>query len=91
MNTSHHNGGAPDVFLKNASDATTRDLKTLELATEGIFYCTAHLHNPDLELEDLGRYGGNHEAWHRIWVRSNEALMQQLYGRHRQLEQEGLQ
>ena len=91
MNTSHHPGDDPGVFLSNASDVTRRYLHRLEQSTEGIFYCTAHLHNPDLELEDLGRYGGNHEAWHRIWVRSNEALMQQLYGRHRQLEQEGLQ
>ena len=91
MNTSHHPGGDPSVFLSNARDVTRRYLHRLEQSTEGIFYCTAHLHNPDLELEDLGRYGGNHEAWHRIWVRSNEALMQQLYGRHRQLEQEGLQ
>ena len=91
MNTRHHPGGDPGVFLSNASDVTRRYLHRLEQSTEGIFYCTAHLHNPDLELEDLGRYGSNHEAWHRIWVRSNEALMQQLYGRHRQLEQEGLQ
>ena len=91
MNTSHHPGDAPDVFLSNASDVTRRYLHRLEQSTEGIFYCTAHLHNPDLELEDLGRYWRNHATWHRIWVRSNEALMQQLYGRHRQLEQEGLQ
>ena len=93
MNTSHHPGGATDVFLSNASDVTRRYLHRLEQSTEGIFYCTAHLHNPDLELEDLGRYGSNHETWHRIWVRSSKALMremQQLHGRHRQLELEGL-
>ena len=56
MNTSHHPGGAPDVFLSNASDVTRRYLHRLEQSTGGIFYCTAHLHNPDLELEDLGRY-----------------------------------
>lgn len=94
MNTSHHPGGAPDVFLSNASDVTRRYLHRLEQSTEGIFYCTAHLHNPDLELEDLGRYASNHQSWHRIWVRSSKALMcemQQLHGRHRQLELEGLE
>ena len=93
MDTSHHCGGDPGVFLKNASDVNRRYLHRMEQATEGIFYCTAHLHNPDLELEDLGRYGSNHETWHRIWVRSSKALMremQQLHGRHRQLEMEGL-
>ena len=75
MNTSHHPGGAPDVFLSNASDFTRRYLHRMEQSTEGIFYCTAQLHNPDLELEDLGRYESNLETWQCIWVRSSKELM----------------
>ena len=37
MNTRHHPGGDPGVFLSNASDVTRRYLHRLEQSTEGIF------------------------------------------------------
>ena len=94
MNTSHQPGGAPDVFLSNASDVTRRHLHRMEQATEGIFYCTAHQHNPDQTSIGSEFCLQNHEAWHRSWVRASKALlreMQQLHGRHQQFEMEGLQ
>jgi hypothetical protein len=94
MNTSHHDGGAPDVFLKNASDATLRDLQTLDLATQGIRHSLACLHRPDLCEADADFYRDNHDAWHRDWCRASKRLMKQekLFNnrRHRQLEMEGL-
>ena len=93
MNTSHHDGGAPDVFLSNASDVTRRYLHRMEQATEGIFYCTANQHDPSQTAEGSGRLLSNHEAWERSWLRASKALkreMRQQYGRHQQLEMEGL-
>ena len=84
MDTSHHSGGAPDVFLKNASDVTRNHLRVLEEATEGIFYCTAQLHNPDLEPEDAAKYLRRHQQWNRIWDLSTLALMREMKHQHGQ-------
>ena len=95
MNTSHQNGGAPDVFLKNASDATLRDLQTLELATQGIKRSIACLYCPDLTEDDVEFWRGNHDGWHRDWCRASKRLMKQEQAfhnrRHQQLEMEGLE
>ena len=94
MNTSHHHGGEPGVFLKNASDATLRDLQTLELATQGIKKSIACLHCPDLSEADVDFWRGNHDDWHRDWCRASKRLMKQekLFNNRRlyQLEMEGL-
>ena len=91
MDTSHHCGGDPGVFLKNAIDVNRRYLHRMEQATEGIFYCTANQHDPDAEREDILRLQENHRAWHRIWVRASKELMQDMHGRLQLLEVEGLE
>ena len=97
MNTSHHDGGAPDVFLKNASDATLRDLKTLELATQAIKMSIACLYNPDLGESEGEFWQDNHDEWHRYWCQASTRLMKTggrlstiAIARHHQLEMEGL-
>ena len=93
MNTSHHHGGDPGVFLKNASDVTRRHLHRMEQATEGIFYCTARQHEPGQNIIGSEFFLQNHENWHRSWFRPSKALMREMrqqHGRHHQLEMEGL-
>ena len=82
MITSHHCGGDPGVFLKNASDVNRRYLHRMEQATEGIFYCTAQLHNPDLDPEDAVKYLRRHLQWIRIWDLASLALLREMKHQH---------
>ena len=90
MNTSHQNGGAPDVFLKLASDAIRSDLQELERATSGVRFSIAALHNPEIDEDFAESMRYNHDQWHRHWCRASKRLMKQEKAfnnrRHSQLE-----
>jgi len=82
MITSHPCGRDPGVFLQNASDVNRRYLHRMEQATEGIFYCTAQLHNPDLDPEDAVKYLRRHLQWIRIWDLASLALLREMKHQH---------
>ena len=63
MNTSHHDGGAPDVFSKNASAATTnRRQRTPE---EELALWLRAVKRQQRSLEEHAS-ANNH--WHQAWL-----------------------
>ena len=94
MNTSHHSGGAPDVFLKNASAATTRHLQRMQAAHSAIRASVGHLHNPNIDDESANFWRENAQEWERTWRRACKAMnrdLEERSKRHTQLWMEGLE
>lgn len=60
MNTSHQNGGAPDVFLKNASAIAASDINANTV-------CSV-LRKKWIELPYLDAPGGNSLSWENLVV-----------------------
>ena len=72
MNTSHHDGGAPDVFSENASAPTShlsneqlRMLSSIAQASEAIADGAKRLAYPEISKDVAEKLFDSHKYWHQ--------------------------